>query len=425
MSDTFRSCIAFAELTDVGMRRMNNQDSLICVPARSAESLTSRGHLFVVADGMGAHAAGELASKMAVDQITQHYSRLAETESIAAAIRGAIRRANADIYARGQNNPEFHNMGTTASALVLSPRGAIIGHVGDSRVYRHRDGKLEQWTFDHSLVWELQASGQMSDDNAAGIPKNVITRSLGPSPEVRVDLEGPFEICVGDRFLLCSDGLTGQVGDDEIATLMECLSESTVTRVLIDLANLRGGPDNISVIVVKVTDPMADKFKRTVAPELGWQGPVLGIFAALLAAAAVVLGVLRNSEAAIIVGVLALVTGVLGFAISKKKKSSTLAGEETVESGGKGPYRQYRTVEHRQMVKRLAETVAELRQAASGNDWMMKWERVDHLEREASEAVDAKDTRKAVERQAEAVIETMNQLREQNNRAAAETAIER
>ena len=160
-------------------------------------------------------------------------------------------------------------MGTTASSLALLSEGAVVAHVGDSRVYRLRKGVLEQLTFDHSLVWEVQASGQVHPDSALGqaLPKNVITRSLGPNSDVQIDIEGPFELRAGDRFLLCSDGLTGQVDDVEIATLLACLPEDLVVEVLVDLANLRGGPDNTTIVVTTITEgPLVDS-KTALGPK--------------------------------------------------------------------------------------------------------------------------------------------------------------
>ncbi len=147
-------------------------------------------------------------------------------------------------------------MGTTASTLAILPEGAVVAHVGDSRIYRLRRGVFEQLTFDHSLVWEMEASGQVHPNSALGqsIPKNVITRSLGPNAEVMVDIEGPFQVEEGDRFLLCSDGLSGQVDDTEMAALVDCLPEELAARVLVDLANLRGGPDNSTVIIVRIEE---------------------------------------------------------------------------------------------------------------------------------------------------------------------------
>jgi protein phosphatase len=147
-------------------------------------------------------------------------------------------------------------MGTTTSVLVLLPQGAIVAHVGDSRVYRFRQGRLEQLTFDHSLVWEMTATGQLpAGDVANFIPKNIITRSLGPHAEVKVDLEGPLPLQTGDTFVLCSDGLSGQVKDEQIAAILGAMSPSEAARALIDLANLHGGPDNVTVIVVRVAQP--------------------------------------------------------------------------------------------------------------------------------------------------------------------------
>ena len=158
MSGDWDPGVVYAEVSDVGMRRANNQDSFVCVPASTADRFHSHGHLFVVADGMGAHAAGELASSMATERIATNYFRSTHPKP-GEALRTAVTEANAAIHQRGQNNPEFHNMGTTASSLALLPAGAMVAHVGDSRVYRLRDGVLEQLTFDHSLVWEMEASG--------------------------------------------------------------------------------------------------------------------------------------------------------------------------------------------------------------------------------------------------------------------------
>ena len=162
--------------TDVGMRRANNQDRWAAVIAEDEQSWRSRGHLFLVADGMGAHAAGELASQLAaanIPHLYRHYRDLPPAE----ALRRSIIETNHEIYRRGQANPDFHSMGTTASVLVLLPQGALIGHVGDSRVYRLRGNRLDQLTFDHSLQWELRSLGRIPEDSdlARSIPKNVIT----------------------------------------------------------------------------------------------------------------------------------------------------------------------------------------------------------------------------------------------------------
>ena len=144
-------------------------------------------------------------------------------------------------------------MGTTATALALLPSGALVAHVGDSRAYRVRGDRIEQLTFDHSLVWEIRAAGNARDAEVpAFVSKNIITRSLGPNAAVQVDLEGPHALEAGDRFLLCSDGLSGQVSDDEIGITLASLPPAEAVQALVDLANMRGGPDNITAIVVHV-----------------------------------------------------------------------------------------------------------------------------------------------------------------------------
>src|SRR5262245_42084252 len=215
--------LEYAQLSDLGMRRSNNQDSLAVVVTTDHDTWAGRGHLLMVADGMGAHAAGELASKLAVDNVTHAYFKLRDLYP-PAALRQAIRDANALIFQRGQSSIGFQGMGTTCTCLALLPQGALVAHVGDSRVYRLRGDNLAQLTFDHSLVWEMAAAGRMAqEDVPAYIPKNVITRSLGPHENVNIDLEGPYDAAVGDVFLLCSDGLTGQVSDEELGALLHCL----------------------------------------------------------------------------------------------------------------------------------------------------------------------------------------------------------
>ncbi len=255
MSDSFVKWDAYltvASLSDIGLRRTTNQDNLCISFASNMETWRRRGHLFIVADGMGGNAAGDLASKIAVDSIPHLYSKLLDGSPVEA-LRRALIDANAEIYRRGQANEEFQNMGTTCSGLLLLPIGAVVAHVGDSRVYRLRGTTLDQLTFDHSLVWEMRAAGQVSGKGEFfKFGKNYITRSLGPYPEVQVDLEGPFPIQPGDAFVLCSDGLTGQVTDEEIGGVLASLPPSEAARTLIDIANLRGGPDNITVIIVRI-----------------------------------------------------------------------------------------------------------------------------------------------------------------------------
>ncbi len=245
--------VRYAALTDVGVKRSHNQDACAAQPAVDSAGFAAGGHVFVVADGMGGHAVGEKASAKAVRDIPFLYSKYAQTgEHVIAALRRSFAETNAGIHAIGQENPEFRGMGTTSTALVLRPEGAWVGHVGDSRAYRIRKGHTEQLTFDHSWVWEIARRQGVDPDELGDFKKNVIIRSLGPDPEVEVDIEGPHPLEPGDVFLLCSDGLTGVVTPREIGAVVSALSLEDSARLLVHLANLRGGPDNITVLLVRV-----------------------------------------------------------------------------------------------------------------------------------------------------------------------------
>ena len=248
--------------TDIGRRRSNNQDSKAVLEPWSREVYKRRGWLFVVADGMGAHAAGEMASAIAAEQVPLVYEKLAG-RSPALALRLAIEQANNEIHSKGESSVDLKGMGTTCTALALVPRGALVGHVGDSRAYRVRGRRIEQLTRDHSLVWELQDL-QAAGETVPGLdlretPKNIITRSMGPHPQVQVDLEGPFPVEDGDVFLLCSDGLSGQVADAEIGLFAGTLPPREAADALVGLALVRGAPDNITVIVARAGAKEASK----------------------------------------------------------------------------------------------------------------------------------------------------------------------
>ena len=246
--------IAHFAASDVGVKRSHNQDAYGVALALTDTAWTQRGHFFVVADGMGSHAVGELASKLAVDAIGQTYGKLQDVD-VETALRRAIVDANQTIHEKGEQNPEFRGMGTTATALVLLPEGASIGHVGDSRCYRIDATTIEQLSFDHSLQWELARRQNVSPEKLRSVPSNIIIRSLGPEAEVKVDVNGPYPYKRGDRFLICSDGLTGPVQDKELWAVVSHLPGDEACRFLVDLANLRGGLDNITVVLVQVGDP--------------------------------------------------------------------------------------------------------------------------------------------------------------------------
>jgi PPM family protein phosphatase len=342
--------IEYASRTDVGVRRSHNQDAHVLMPATDSEQWLQRGHVFLVADGMGAHAVGELASKMAVDNIPHIYSKYAR-EGAVPALRKAFVEANVTIHTRGRQNREFHGMGTTASALILRPEGAWIGHVGDSRVYRIRGGAIEQLSFDHSLIWELARRQQKRPEEMQGIPPNVIVRSLGPEPLVQVDVAGPHDVLPGDIYLLCSDGLSGQVTDREIGAVVSALTPEEACRFLVHLANLQGGPDNITVVIVRIAGtppelangstnsvpvqpllPRVRPLQRRLAAilrRLPWALVLLvsGVLLAILAVA-MVSQQMTGYVAVFILACLALFGGLIGLMVQNFRESRPATEEE-------------------------------------------------------------------------------------------------
>lgn len=231
--------------THVGMVRSNNQDSPLFVP---------ESELYGVADGMGGHQGGEVASAMAVDLTTRHVGVRDMDALVAAAVA-----ANRAIFERAGSQPELHGMGTTLVAvqLVDGPDGDEIAwiNVGDSRVYLLRDGRLIQLSHDHSLVEDLVRDGQLTPDEAAVHPqRNILTRALGIDVDVAVDA-GSVQPFTGDRFLLCSDGLFNEVSEDQIASVLRRLVDPDEAAAdLVRLANEGGGRDNITVVLVDVVD---------------------------------------------------------------------------------------------------------------------------------------------------------------------------
>ncbi|HZL87307.1 MAG TPA: protein phosphatase 2C domain-containing protein [Pirellulaceae bacterium] len=401
------------------MRRTSNQDSHALVVAETPELWQARGHFFLVADGMGAHAAGELASKLAADGVLHLYLKYRE-ESAPDALSRAIRETNAEIHRRGTANPDFHNMGTTCSALLLLPQGAVVAHIGDSRIYRLRGQKLEQLTFDHSLQWELQASGQLppGSDLAAVVPKNVITRSLGPNAAVQLDLEGPHPIEVGDIFLLCSDGLTARVEDAELGPILTALPPEEAVRALVDLANLRGGPDNVTIVVAKVmgselatAGAHASPLTVGAEPNRTLVHPGIWIAACVCALASVVMLVLRLFPAAAVAAALAAIIGLVGLA----RRFGTGGGTSLADGRrmGRGPYSETFSQPDHEFLGKLAHTVDELREAAREGDWVIDWRKFDEFVSKALAADRDKQYIDGVRYFCRSITFMMNELRSQ------------
>lgn len=254
--------------TDLGRTREHNEDCFLVAdltrhsaslqPAVREHEVGERGSLFVVADGMGGAAAGELASDMATQAIYSHLSKTwandTETteQQFALRLKEAVEAANSELHAYAKAHPEVRGMGTTTTAAGVLGEHAYLSQVGDSRAYLVRGGIAYQLTKDQSLMQRLVEAGELTEEEAAQSERrNIILQALGPDPRVKVDLTHQ-ELRRGDVLVLCSDGLSGQVKKDEIADVVA--REPTLQGVcdrLIAMANERGGPDNITVIAVR------------------------------------------------------------------------------------------------------------------------------------------------------------------------------
>lgn len=386
---------------------------MVTILASSEEQWRLRGHLFIVADGMGGHAAGELASKLAVDTIPLSYQKQRD-KPLAEGIRTAVQEANHAIYNRGRVNPDFQGMGTTSSCLLITPSGALIAHVGDSRIYRLHRGSFEQLTADHSYVWELTNGGRnpLPEGAVASVPKNVITRSLGPNPNVEVDLEGPFAVEAGDCFLLCSDGLCGQLSDEEMAAVVHTLAPAEAAETLVHLANLRGGPDNITVIIVKALCNLGadedDIFNHVVSEKSSGIHP--GVWGALggTVVAGVLLSLVRPVYGLIALALGAIVSLVLYFSLRGRRGTAGSALRR-----GNGPYRAVVSQPGEEVVQAIAEIHAQLRSAAIDQDRVVDWNRLEAFERAARQAAANQELVVAVREYCRAVNFLMRELKNQ------------
>jgi protein phosphatase len=235
-------------LTDVGRRRESNQDSLLVAPERG---------LYAVADGMGGHAAGEVASHIAIEALSEvlhdpsFLKDRSDAQVAASRLQDAFVEGNRRICDSVVTRGEWRGMGTTIVAMVTLEDRAVIGHVGDSRAYLLRNGALHRLTNDHSWVSEQVRMGLMTDEEAHRHPmRNIVTRALGNRPALDVDIN-EAEVQPADVFLLCSDGLNSMLTDDEIAETLKShrRDPETACRQLVEAANTKGGEDNITVIV--------------------------------------------------------------------------------------------------------------------------------------------------------------------------------
>lgn len=231
-------------ITDTGRKRRRNEDAFVCEPP-----------LFAIADGMGGAQAGEVASRLAAAALKESGVETGGEDRI----YDLIQEANRRVYDRSSTDPNTSGMGTTITVALVEQGSVAFGHVGDSRAYLIRDGRIEQVTEDHSLVNELMKSGKLSREEAEAHPqRSVITRALGTDPDVDVDTF-TIEAQAGDVFLLCSDGLTDMVGEHEILELVERNRKDidAALKSLVKAANRSGGEDNITVVAFEIAENQA------------------------------------------------------------------------------------------------------------------------------------------------------------------------
>lgn len=250
--------LRYAGSTHVGMKRDHNEDNLVLVPEHQ---------IYVVADGMGGHSSGEVASRIAVDTLADFFRQTGEDDEVTwpykedkglsyeeNRLSQSVKLANLRIYEKSLTHAKYKQMGTTVVALLFHEGRASVAHVGDSRIYLYRSGGLEQLTEDHSLLNDYKKIANLTKEEEANFPhKNIIVRALGMKDTVIVDVR-TVEPRDGDIFLLCSDGLTGEVTDEEMAEILtECEGklESAVER-LIQTACDHGGKDNVTAVLVQV-----------------------------------------------------------------------------------------------------------------------------------------------------------------------------
>jgi PPM family protein phosphatase len=240
-------------ISDIGLIRQNNEDYW---------KILKDQQFFVLADGMGGHQAGEVASKATVEQLCQlfqqHYDSLPkEIDQAKQVLKEMIQEVNGMVYRLGRENLSLRGMGTTLCCLFFHSEGLIYAHVGDSRIYRFRKNTLEQLTQDHSLLCELIEMGQLSEQQAEDfLYKNIITKAIGTEPYVEAAVADTL-VQPGDILMMCTDGLTDLVGFEEMRGILKENREEEVINLLVEKAKEKGGYDNITIILVKVLDKYA------------------------------------------------------------------------------------------------------------------------------------------------------------------------
>jgi PPM family protein phosphatase len=256
-------------LSDAGPHRETNEDTIGYFAAPDALTLERKGYLYAVADGLGGHRAGEVASSAAVATLGAEYYAPSNHSRIEPALKHAVQAANLRIHELTHRHPEYHSMETTLSAIVIAGAQAYVAHVGDTRIYHWREGKLTQLTADHSEAAELARMRVIKAERVRDHPgRSVLTRTLGGRLIPRPDYLRQA-VKAGDQFALCSDGLWSEIEDDELANALAAYAPAEACQYLLDLVLARDCSDNVSIQVVKVLNSPAQD-SQAAAGRNGW-----------------------------------------------------------------------------------------------------------------------------------------------------------
>jgi serine/threonine protein phosphatase PrpC/outer membrane biosynthesis protein TonB len=277
--------------SNVGKQRTHNEDQVYpdtrhktSLRPPTPQAVQARGYLLVVADGIGGAQVGDTAANFAVRAVTDHYYADPRAMSLDRLLQSAVEIANTNVYNYVRTSPAFQQAGCTLTAAAIRGSELVVAHVGDSRAYLLQDGKINRLTRDHNVA-EMMASGQPLPGGGQGLAGNMLVRSLGAGPAVEVDIYRPI-LKPGDTVLLCSDGLHGVVSDEEIRQIASRETPEKGARKLIDLANARGGPDNISVVIARVPGsaaaPAGDKSSHRITALALAALALVGVLAVML-----------------------------------------------------------------------------------------------------------------------------------------------
>lgn len=243
----------FFSISDKGKIRNRNEDSFLELNLKNSGNDTL---LLVVADGMGGHNAGEVASKTVVSSIENYFKseKSYSENNIINSLKESIEIANKEVLKASSENESLKGMGSTCTALFLKNNQTFIAHVGDSRAFLIREKSIKQLTKDHTVAEQMFENGMITEEELKTSPqRNMLTKAIGVSSDIEVETYGPFNINSGDCFLLCSDGLTEHVDEDEICSITNTYGPEEACNLLVKIANKRGGSDNITAQIVKIT----------------------------------------------------------------------------------------------------------------------------------------------------------------------------